>query len=95
MLNKRNKIKSLSKSRYNSLNKYDQKTFDERTPLRRTLCRQCGRHKHLFDTEKEALLFLVYNGEIIESRNGIKPLRAYWCDACGGYHTTHLKEWTA
>ena len=95
MLNKRNKIKSLSKSRYNSLNQYDQKTYDMRDPISRIHRSQCGRRKHLFETEKEAVLFLVYNGDVIESQNGKRPLRVYWCDACAGYHTTHLKEWSA
>lgn len=95
MLNKRNKIKALSKSRYNSLNQYDQKTYDTRNSISRILCPQCGRRKHLFETEKEAVLFLVYNGDLIESQNGKRPLRVYWCDACAGYHTTHLKEWSA
>lgn len=95
MLNKRNKIKSLPKSRYNSLNKYDKRTYDLRSPISRIRCAQCGRRKHLFETEKEAVLFIVYNGDIIESQNGVKPLRAYWCDSCKGYHTTHLEEWSA
>lgn len=93
MINKKNKIRSLSKSRYNSLNKYDRITYDQRATISRIHCSQCGRRKHLFETEKEAILFLVYNGEIIESQKGFKPTRAYWCDACAGYHTTHLQGW--
>jgi hypothetical protein len=95
MLNKRNKIKSLPRSRYNSLNKYDQKTYDMRYPISQMYCAQCGRRKHLFETEMEAVLFLVYNGEDIASQKGKRPLRTYWCDACAGYHTTHLEEWNA
>ncbi len=93
MLNKRNKIKSLSKTRYFSLNKYDKKIYDQQTSISRVHCSQCGRQKHLFETGEEAFLFLVYNGETIESQHGFKPLRVYWCEACAGYHTTHLKEW--
>lgn len=95
MLNKRNKIKSLSKYRYNSLNKYDQMTYDLRPPISRTHCTQCGRPKHLFGSEREAELFIVYNGEIIEAQRGVRPLRSYWCEACGGFHTTHLENWGA
>lgn len=91
MLNKTHKIQSLPKSRFNSLNKYDQAVFNLRRPISRMHCHQCGRMKHRFETEREAVLFMVYNGEVIESQSGVKPHRSYWCDACAGYHITHTE----
>lgn len=51
-------------------------------------CPQCGRQKMLFQTEAEALRFIAYNGEDIRLESGFAPTRAYYCEACGGYHLT-------
>ena len=51
----------------------------------RMFCRECNRPKMLFGDEKQALNFLKFNtGEYEEQ----VPLRAYYCNACMGWHIT-------
>lgn len=57
----------------------------------RVYCRECGRSKMLFETEKKAQLFMRFNNEEISNENGYAPVRAYYCMACGGWHLTHHK----
>lgn len=47
-------------------------------------CPDCGRSKMLFQTEKEANLFIKFNGKDIDWHG--RPLRVYYCPACMGYH---------
>ena len=47
-------------------------------------CPDCGRIKMLFKTEKEANLFIKFNGKDIAWHG--RPLRVYLCPACMGYH---------
>ena len=58
----------------------------------RIYCRDCGRTKMLFETEKKALLFMKFNNEEIAEESDFTPTRAYFCEACGGWHVTHLTE---
>ena len=55
-------------------------------------CPQCRRQKMLFQTEAEALRFIAYNGEDIRLESGFAPTRAYYCEACGGYHLTSQEK---
>jgi len=61
-------------------------------PKNRIYCREVGRSKLLFETEKKALNFIKFNGEEIYQETGRKPERAYYCECCGGWHTTSMKE---
>ncbi len=57
-------------------------------------CYDCGRNKMLFESEKKALNFIKFNSENIEEENGIKPIRAYFCQSCCGWHITSKPEKT-
>lgn len=60
----------------------------------RYYCRNCGRTKMLFDTEKRALTFMKFNNDDIKKETGVIPQRTYFCEACGGWHLTHrTDEW--
>lgn len=61
-------------------------------PIKRIYCRECGRSKLLFESEKKALTFIRFNADEIEVENGHKPVRAYYCECCGGWHTTSMKK---
>ena len=54
----------------------------------RVYCPECGRQKILFETEKKALNFIKFNSEEIEEESGRAPIRAYYCEFCGGWHVT-------
>lgn len=54
----------------------------------RIFCRDCGRSKMLFETEKKALTFIKFNGQEMIEETGYAPTRAYFCIACNGYHVT-------
>ena len=58
----------------------------------RVFCKDCGRSKMLFETEKKATTFIKFNGEDIEKESGFKPERSYFCTFCGGWHVTSKKE---
>lgn len=58
----------------------------------RVYCRDCGRQKILFETEKKANTFIKFNGEEIESESGYSPTRSYYCISCSGWHVTSSKE---
>lgn len=61
----------------------------------RIYCPECGRQKILFETEKKALNFIKFNSEEIEEESGRAPIRAYYCEFCGGWHvtsSTHYSE---
>ncbi len=55
-------------------------------PKNRVFCPDCGRPKMLFKTEKEALGFIKWNGDDIDTGGG--KLRPYYCAGCCGYHIT-------
>ena len=56
-------------------------------PKNRVMCPDCKRQKMLFGTQKEADLFIRYNGSEIDDGGKLK-LRVYYCPACCGYHIT-------
>ena len=58
----------------------------------KVFCRDCGRTKMLFETEKKADNFIAFNQEEIEIETGRSPKRSYFCQFCGGWHTTSIKE---
>ena len=51
-------------------------------------CPACQRMKILFNSQKEARLFLKFNADAIEEESGIRPIRAYYCSSCCGWHIT-------
>ncbi len=54
----------------------------------RIFCPCSQRPKMVFATKKEAISFLKFNANDIKERTGIKPVRAYYCTACGAWHIT-------
>lgn len=52
----------------------------------RVMCPDCQRQKMLFETEKKALNFLKFNADNL--RYTTDHMRAYYCEACGGWHIT-------
>lgn len=54
----------------------------------RIYCPACNFTKMLFATKHEATRFLDFNADEIELQSGIRPLRAYHCSSCGGWHVT-------
>ena len=51
-------------------------------------CRDCGKQKQVFETEKKADNFIKFNSNDIELENGYAPKRSYFCIACGAWHIT-------
>lgn len=58
----------------------------------KVFCKDCGKTKMLFETQKKADNFIKFNQEEILTDAGFAPQRSYFCVFCGGWHTTHLKE---
>lgn len=54
-------------------------------------CVDCMRPKMLFTSEKKALRCIEMNGDEIFDQSGSRPIRAYYCMACGGWHITSKK----
>lgn len=61
-------------------------------PTHRIFCPACGHSKMHFETEKEALAFLEYNGNDILEETGKRPIRAYYCDVCIAWHLTSMEH---
>ena len=57
-------------------------------PKNRIYCYECGRSKIVFESEKKALNFIKFNADIIEEENCYRPVRAYYCQCCNGWHVT-------
>ena len=55
-------------------------------------CPECQRTKMLFESEAKANNFMRFNSEEIEELNGRAPIRAYFCEACAGWHLTSSDE---
>ena len=51
-------------------------------------CRDCGKQKQVFETEKKADNFIKFNSNDIELESGYAPKRSYFCVACGAWHIT-------
>lgn len=60
-------------------------------PKERVYCRVIRRSKILFETEKKAENYIKFNAEEIKSNGGVAPVRAYFCEVCGGWHVTHKR----
>lgn len=57
----------------------------------RVYCPECHRTKMLFESEDKANTFLRFNTEEIKEQNGKHPIRAYFCEACAGWHLTSVE----
>ena len=55
-------------------------------PKKRVMCPDCKRQKMLFETREQAMNFIRFNGDEIDTHGGV--LRPYYCPACCGYHIT-------
>lgn len=51
-------------------------------------CFDAQRNKMVFDTEEEANKFLEWNADDMFRNTGYKPVRAYYCQSCQGWHVT-------
>ena len=56
----------------------------------RYYCPASDRIKMLFESESKANNFMKFNAETIEKENGYKPVRAYYCVSCIGWHLTSI-----
>ena len=61
----------------------------------RVFCKDCGKLKMLFETEKKAENFIKFNSDAIAEETGYKPERCYFCTYCDGWHVTSQKEYWA
>ena len=61
-------------------------------PKTRVFCSACHRHKMVFGTKKEAEMFMMYNGDDIKDEHGYRPIRAYYCGSCMGWHITSQEK---
>lgn len=61
-------------------------------PKTRVFCPACYRHKMVFETKKEAEMFMMYNGDDIKDEHGYRPIRAYYCHSCMGWHVTSQEK---
>lgn len=63
-------------------------------PKNRVFCAYAGRPKLLFESKSKAENFIRYNADEIgdESKTGKKPVRSYYCTACGGWHVTSREK---
>ena len=61
----------------------------------RVFCPYCQKSKLQFQSEKQAYRYIAFNGEKIAELKGFAPIRAYYCPACGCWHTTSRpkREW--
>lgn len=51
-------------------------------------CFDCGRTKMLFESQKKAENFIRFNKAEFEEEGKKVPVRAYYCEACCGWHVT-------
>ena len=58
----------------------------------RVFCKDSGRPKILFETEKKANTFIKFNSQEIETEVGYSPIRSYFCIFCNGWHVTSKTE---
>lgn len=54
----------------------------------RHYCSGCQHYKMLFGSKEEAIRFIKYNADAVEDKSGKRPVRAYYCRECGGWHVT-------
>lgn len=55
-------------------------------------CRDCGKTKMLFESERKAENFIKFNKNEIEKESGYGPQRIYFCQFCAGWHLTSISE---
>lgn len=60
----------------------------------RVYCKDCGKSKILFESEKKADNFIKFNAAEILEETGKAPIRSYYCIACAGWHVTSKKPIT-
>ena len=51
-------------------------------------CIDCNRPKMVFSSKEKAERFIDFNADEINEETGRRPVRAYYCIACGGWHIT-------
>lgn len=54
----------------------------------RIYCKELGRAKMLFPSEKKANNFIRFNADEIIKETGKAPVRCYYCNSCAGWHVT-------
>lgn len=54
-------------------------------------CIDCNRPKMVFSSKEKAERFIAFNADEIYEESGRRPVRAYFCIACGGWHITSHK----
>lgn len=59
-------------------------------PKNRIFCPIIMRPKMLFETKQKAYRFITMNADDFEEK---APIRAYFCQGCGGWHVTHRPKW--
>ena len=75
-----------SKRQWKQLKELKKQSYRSQKSDNRIFCRQAGRQKYLYESERKAQVALKFNREI-----GNK--RYYVCDSCMGYHTTSKEAW--
>lgn len=58
----------------------------------RVFCTRCKRQKMVFETAEKAHNFIKFNSSEMLAEGGVAPVRAYYCEACGGWHVTSTKS---
>lgn len=59
----------------------------------RIFCHECQKHKMLFQSQKSADNFILFNHDGIYESTGFAPIRSYFCPACNGWHVTHIHQY--
>lgn len=54
----------------------------------RVYCKELGRTKMLFPSEKKADNFIRFNADEMIEETGKAPIRSYYCKSCDGWHVT-------
>jgi hypothetical protein len=93
---KKGTMRLLMNRKLRKQNEKERKMFFNIVPMKptknRIFCKDCGRKKMLFETEKKADNFIRFNVEEIESVSGHGPKRSYFCIFCNGWHITSKQE---
>lgn len=58
----------------------------------KVFCPRCKRQKMVFETAEKAHNFIKFNSNEMLEENGVAPVRAYYCEACGGWHVTSAES---
>lgn len=68
------------------------KIYNMKPTKNQIFCKDCGKTKMLFESEKKADTFIKFNSDNIRQENGYSPIRSYFCVFCAGWHVTSKKE---